>query len=124
MIKDENREYLLNIGLKQYLNNLCMKNLSTYDGRKKATVKLLNEKNNIPIYIDKNLFMYPTKSLREYSMLFINYYAILSFKKIDSNSTLLIFKNLDKLVVDVSIRKINKQHLRIKKIAQNLGNYI
>ncbi len=121
-IKDEEKEYLVNTGIKQYINNLCMNNLSTFEGRKKAVSNLLKQKNNIPIYIDNEIFLYPTKSLREYDMLFINYYAILSTKRIDSKNTLIIFKNLEELIVNISIRKVMKQHKRIELIIHYFKN--
>jgi len=122
LIKDENHEYSLKIGIKNHINNLCMENLSTFDGRKKAVIKYLNQKNNIPIYVDDKVFLYPTKSIREYDMIFINYYSVLSFRKIDSTSTLFIFNNLDELVVNVSIKKVIKQHQRIENIIEKFGN--
>lgn len=122
IVKDENQEYCINIGIKNHINNLCMENLSTFDGRRKAVIKLLNQRNNIPIYIDSKRFLYPTKSLREYDMLYINYYSVLSFKMIDAMNTLFIFNNLDELVVNVSVNKIVKQHKRIEMIIQNFRN--
>ena len=123
-IKDESREYSLRIGLKNYINNLCMENLSTFEGRKNATIKHLNQKNIIPIYVDDKVFLYPTKSLREYDMLYINYYSVLSFRKVDSVNTLFIFNNLDELIVNVGIKKIIKQHQRIETIIQKFGNIV
>ena len=123
-MKDEIKEYILNTGIKSYINNLCMDNLSTFDGRRKAVIKLLNQRNNIPIYIDSERFLYPTKSLREYDMFYINYFAVLSFKKIDSMNTLFVFNNLDELVVNVSINKVVKQHKRIELIIQYFRNII
>ena len=123
-MKDEIKEYILNTGIKSYINNLCMDNLSTFDGRRKAVVKLLNQRNNIPIYVDSKRFLYPTKSLREYDMFYINYFAVLSFKKIDSMNTLFVFNNLDELVINVSINKVVKQHKRIELIIQYFRNII
>lgn len=111
-------------GLKNYINDLCMKNLSTYDGRRSAVVSLLKEKNNIPIYIDSSTFLYPTKSLREFDMLFLNYYSILSFRKVDSANTLFIFRNLEELIVKISINKVIRQHKRIELINDYIDNLV
>ena len=116
LIKDGSKEYQINTGLKKYINDLCMENLSTYDGRRLAIASLLKQIDNIPIYINKHIFIFPTKSLREYDMLFINYFSILSVKKYDENHTLIIFENLEELVVEASIKKIIKQQKRIEKI--------
>ena len=122
LVKDEYKEKILNIGVKGYLNSLCMENLSTFDGRKKAIGKLLGQKSNIPIYINNNIFVYPTKSLREYDMYYINYYEVLSVKKIDDSNTLFVFKNLEEVSINVNIRKTLKQHTRIKKIIEYFDN--
>ena len=121
-IKDEFQEYSLNIGIKSYINNLCIENLSTFDGRKRALIKHLNQKNNIPIYVDDKVFLYPTKSLREYDMLFINYFSVLSLRRIDLYTTLLTFNNLDELIVNVSYKRVKKQHQRIEVIIDKFGN--
>ena len=121
IIKDESSEYLVSSGIKKYLNNLCMNNLSTFDGRRKAIVKLLEQKDNIPIYIDSNNFVYPTKSLREFDMIYINYFEVLSYKEIAYKKTLIVFKNLEYLVVDIDMKRIERQHKRIKKITEYLA---
>jgi competence protein ComK len=63
-------------GIKDYLNQLCIKNLSTFDGRKYAASKLLNKSRLVPVYINKNVLLIQTKSLRMESVCFINYFAI------------------------------------------------
>jgi len=121
-VTKEDEDIFVNNGLKGYINDLCLKNLSTYDGRRKAAITLLNEKSNIPIYINNSTFLYPTKALREYDMMFLNYYAILSFRKIDSSNTLFIFKNLEELAVKISINKVIRQHKRIELITDYIDN--
>ena len=116
LIKDASKEYLISTGIKKYINKLCMSNLSTYDGRRLSTAKLLNQKDNIPIYIDRSTFLFPTKALREYDTMFINYFSILSIRKIDHKNTLFIFDNLEEITINISIKKVYKQYKRIEKI--------
>lgn len=120
LVKGEFHELLIKTGIKSYLNNLCMESLSTFDGRRKAITKLIMHKNNVPIYVNNRIFVYPTKSLREYDMFFINYHEVLSYKEIERNKTLFVFSNLEELVVEVSINKIIKQHKRIELVYQYL----
>lgn len=122
LIKDENKEYVVETSIKKYINMLCMKNLSTYDGRKIAVKNLFEQKNNIPIFVNRNIFLYPTKSLRDYDTVFINYFSILSFNESGLNKTLFIFNNLDEIIFDISIKKVIKQHKIIEKIYQYLEN--
>jgi len=121
MIKDETSEYLVSSGIKKYLNNLCMNNLSTFDGRRKAIVKLLKQKDNIPIYIDSENFVYPTKSIRDFDMVYINYFEVLSYKTVGFKKTLIVFNNLEYLIIDIDIKRVDRQHKRIKKITEYLA---
>ena len=122
MLKSEEKEEILQIGMKQYINNLCLDYLATFDGRRKAISRLLRQNNNIPIYINDEVFVYPTKSLREYDMVFINYHSVLSYKRIASKKTKIIFENFDELIINISIKKVIKQHERIKYIIQYIEN--
>ncbi len=123
-LKTESASTNLNIGLKNYLNSLCLKNMSTYDGRRTAAVKLLRQKSNIPIYINKELIVYPTKPIREYDTVFVNFFAVLSIKSLSKKATLFTFANLEELIVEISIQKILKQHKRIKIINKYLANQV
>ena len=107
--------------LKKYINELCMKNLSTYDGRREATSKYLNENNNIPIYIDKEIFLYPIKSLRVHDTVFVNFNELLSVKMEGIGYTKFIFSNLSEITLEVSINRVKKQHIRIRKILDYMG---
>ena len=122
LIKNENREFTVDTSIKKYINSLCMKNLSTYDGRRVSTSKLLGENNNIPIYVNEEVILYPTQSIRCYDTVFVNFQEVLSIKKVGIGYTCFIFTNLSEIKLEVSIYKIKKQHNRIKKIIDYLNN--
>ena len=111
----------INSSLKKYINKLCMKNLSTYDGRRDSISKFLEKNNNIPIYIDEEIILYPTKSIRCYDTVFVNFKEVLSVKKVDNRHTNFTFTNLSEIKLEVSIKKIKKQHNRIRKIIDYLN---
>ena len=123
VLKTESGIEIINGGIKKYLNDLCLNNLATFDGRKKAIGKLLKEKKNLPIYINYQLFVYPTKALREYDVIFINYHHVLSYKEITPTHTKIIFNNLDELIIDISFKRVEKQHQRIAYILEYLGEH-
>ncbi len=120
LVCSEGKDVILKMGIKKYLNDLCLANLATFDGRKKAISRLLKQKNNLPIYINDELFVYPTTSLRDYNTVFINYHQVLSYKQLTNKKTKFIFNNLNELVVDVDVNRVNKQHQRIASIIQYL----
>lgn len=121
-INNESGSKYINSSLKKYINHLCMKNLSTYDGRRLSISKILMENNNIPIYVNRDIFLYPIKSIRRYDTVFVNFNEVLSLKKLDNGYTSFIFTNLFEIKFKVSINKILKQHLRIEKINDYLNN--
>lgn len=120
-INKDSGDVILNISLKKHINELCLKNMSTYDGRREALSLFLNENNNIPIYVDRNMFLYPTKSIRVYDTVFINFYEVLSIKKVDNRHTKFIFTNLYEKTLEISFNKTMKQHRRIGKILEYLN---
>ncbi len=123
VLKTETGIKMINGGIKKYLNDLCLINLATFDGRKKAISKLLKAKKNLPIYINQQVFVYPTKALREYDVVFINYHHVLSWKEITPTHTKIIFNNLEELIVEISSKRVKKQHQRIAYILEYLEEH-
>lgn len=119
-INSVNGSIMFATSLKKYINNLCMKNLSTYNGRREAISVLLGEKNNVPIYVDKETFLYPIKSIRLFDTVFVNFNEVLSIKMVGIGYTKFIFTNLFEITLEVSIHKVKKQHLRIGKVMEYL----
>lgn len=114
--------FYVNSTLKKYINNMCLKNLSTYEGRRVSTSKFLNENNNIPIYIDEEIILYPTKSIRCYDTVFVNFHEVLSIQKVENGYTSFTFTNLSEIVIEIGIKRILKQHNRINNILHYLNN--
>lgn len=116
-----NQEYgsiIIDTSIKKYINLLCLKNLTTYEGRRIATQKLLGETSNIPIYLNGDICLYPIKSIRDYNTVFINYNEVLSYKETGKVHTRFVFSNLCEITLEVSINIVKKQHARIKKILE------
>lgn len=122
IIRNKNQDKIMRTTLLKHINNLCIENMATYEGRITAAKKLLNIKSNIPIYISKKLILYPIISIREYDTVLVNYSEVLSIKKVDMIHTKFIFTNLDEKILKVSYQKIMKQHSRIEKIINYLDN--
>jgi len=121
-VSDEFGIISIDSSLKKYINSLCLKKLSTYDGRRTSTGKFLGANSNIPIYVNDEIFLYPTKSIRCFDTVFVNFFEVLSVKKVDKGYTSFIFTNLSEIILEISIHKIKKQHARILKIIEYLNN--
>lgn len=73
----KNKKEILEQVPKTVINDLCMRNLSTYEGRKVATKHLYNIKILVPIYVDEDNLLFPTVSTANYDCVWINYHEIL-----------------------------------------------
>jgi len=122
VVSKDGKQYY-KMGIRKYLNLLCLKNMSTYDGRRLAALIFLKIKSNVPIYINKETIVYPTKSIRVYDTVFVNYIEVLSVKQINPVTTLFTFTNLDELIVRVSPKKIAKQHSKVKILINYMEMY-
>lgn len=122
LVLDKKATYLQR-GLKQYINDLCIKNLSTIEGREKAAKKLLNITSNLPVYVNEEIILFPTKSIRNYDCVYLNFHKILTLKKQDNISSKVIFDDLSEVVVGISLKKLKRQLLRANTIYEIKSAY-
>lgn len=118
-----NKEKMYNLGLKQYINYACIDNLSTYDGRRKASEIILKKTSILPIYVTSKKVLFPTKSLRKYDCIFVNEREILSVKEWGVKQSIITFNDLSNIIANVSCNKIKKQIKRIKIIIKHQNNH-
>lgn len=117
MLSYKNKEFQKK-GLKQSINDLCIRNLSTFEGREKASGILLNRKSILPIYVNKDVFLFPTESIRNYNCIYINYNELLSIKRFSNGGTKIIFYDLTEITVDISYERIKNQVHRVQRILE------
>jgi competence protein ComK len=112
------REY--KTSLRKYIDELCIKNLSTFDGRQNASFSILKTKVNVPIFVNDKVLLFPTKSIRNYDCHYINFYSVLSVRKYDEDRTKIYFSDLSELVIDINISKIRRQLQKTRELLKNL----
>lgn len=103
-------------GIRQFINDLCIKNLSTFEGREKAASSVLSIKSNLPIYVNEEMLLFPTKSIRNFDCIYVNYHKVLTVKKKSEGLSKVIFDDLSELVVDVNLTKLKRQYKRATTI--------
>jgi competence transcription factor ComK len=59
-----------------YIKKKCLESLFTYEGYLKAVQKKIGLKYKVPVYIDDATRMIPTKRVRDYDNIWINYASI------------------------------------------------
>lgn len=114
-IYDKN-ERELKKGLKEFINSLCIQNLSTMKGREEAASIILNKKSVLPVYINEELLLVPTESVRNYNCIYFNIHKVLSFEYIENKKTKILFDDLTALEVPISMKKLQNQLLRSRCI--------
>ena len=112
----------LKYGLIQYIDILCVNNLSTYQGRISASKKILSRKSLLPVYINRNIVLFPIISIRDFNCILINYCELLSTVSIANKQSKVVFKDLSEVILPVSNIKLRNQIQRIGIILRHKNN--
>lgn len=97
------------------IKKICRDNLFNYDFRIKYTKEILNIKTKPSLYINKNILLIPTKSLRSYNNVWINYFNISEVVKMGAKCKV-IFVDLKEIILDISYQSFLKSVNDAKKI--------
>lgn len=108
----------INTSLKMFLNKHCLKNGSTLQGRLDFSKWILNT-SKLPIYINNAIILFPTKSLKNYETILINYKNIVDIYQNDT-FTRIIFSDLSMIDINISFYTIKKQMDKCAKIVEFL----
>lgn len=109
-VKYETYKEIYDASIKKFLNELCIENLSTFDGRINAVRIKHNIKSLVPLYVSNECLLIPTSSIRNYECVWINYYMIQSY---DGNE----IKMLDGSIIEVKKRVTDRQIKTCEEIA-------
>lgn len=121
VFKINNDTYESKINNLSIIKKICIENLFTYEGYTKSVSKIFNIRHNIPVYLNDNQMFIPTKRVRDYENIWINYASILTFKSYDSNIEI-IFKDYDKLKINLKYRLFDKRIKHLETIQKYLNN--
>ncbi len=109
-------------GLRQFINELCLRNLSTFKGRENASQFILKKRSVLPVYIDKETFLFPSESIRNFNCVYLNYHEVLNIESYQENYTKITFYDLSELVINISYPKIARQIVRVELILNCKNN--
>ena len=102
----------MNICINKYLNNLCVKYISTLDGRKKAMSIYWGSNYNVPIYICEGCCLIKIDE--------VNYINVYNIDSVIHN--MIIFNNGKTIEINKSERNIKNKINRLKYILENIKN--
>lgn len=101
------------------VKGLSERELFSYESRVKYTKKILNIKTKIPVYINEEILLMPTKAPKRHDTYWINYFEVFSHQKF-FNNTIILFTNLKELEIDITNNSFSKMMEKGEKII----NYI
>jgi hypothetical protein len=107
--------------LRNEIDKLALKHLFSIESYRKAVRDILPLKNKIPIYFSSKLFLFYLRS-NDKSLYYINFYEIL--KICFTKNIIIIFKNGEKLELEISKEIVNRELKKIKIISNYLNNLL
>jgi len=78
-------------GLKSFINKLCFSRLVSYEGVLKATKAVFGYHKLIPIYVNKEILLFSTQSIRNLDVMFINYHQVHKIRKLKHEIEILFY---------------------------------
>lgn len=91
--------------IQSYMDTLCVKSCSTFDGRVKGTRLLLGRKRNAPIYVDTDTILIMSKAIREYDCCIINYLNIVDVEY-QKQSTIIHFSDNSEIELEITQKRL------------------
>lgn len=128
-IKQGNRQTIIHtiketiyreLTLDKLFDEWCLEELTTYVGRMEAIKKKYHLKKRVPLYINKNIMLFPTDTKKDIDNLYINLVAILEINKTLDNQTMIIFKNKEQIILNKDYDNIKKSYDKSLKIYNSI----
>ena len=133
-IIESDEEYFVKRSVQNIMEHSCEYFGSSFEGRKEGTKKLLGITHKSPIIIEetRKIIFFPTTSPDNWNCMWINLEKIDKYYKIDNKTSEILFKNGDKVKLNVSIGSLSNQILRAtrlkyileERIDQKKDNYL
>ena len=120
-VYEEEEEYIINKSSNSIIKENCEFYGSSYEGRCTGTKSLTGIKSKCPIIIEesRNIIFFPTSSTRNKQSSWIALNKIKEISKKNFNSEIL-FKNNNKLDLDISITSLENQIIRATMLKSKL----
>ena len=133
-IIESDEEYFVKKSVQNIMEHSCEYFGSSFEGRKEGTKKLLGITHKSPIIIEetRKIIFFPTTSPDNWDCMWINLEKIDKYYKLDNKNSEIMFKNGDKVKLNVSIGSLSNQILRAtrlkyileERIDQKKDNYV
>ena len=123
-VYEYDKKFIVNMPIFKIIERSCLFFGSTYDGRRQSSCFILNTMHKVPIIIEetRELVFFPTNSPGNKKCMWISYNNLECVDKINSDYSMLSFKNDNKIKVAVSYFILTNQLIRCKKLKVELKN--
>lgn len=113
-----NKVIVVDSSLDDYLDNLCLQELTTLKGRVEAIKRKCHIRKNVPIYITSQVVLFPTSNKKSVDNIYVNSVFV---KNIDSNHNLTNITFYDDTILTIDkpshiIKLYYEKCLKIKKL--------
>lgn len=106
----------------EYLNNLCLKELTTLKGRIYAIKKNYHIIKNVPIYIKQDLVFFATNNVKTLDNIYINSVYVKSIEEIKEKCKIIFYDN-QSILVNNSYQIIRRKYEKCIKIKNQICQY-
>lgn len=110
-----NSNKTINKTIEKLLNELCLENLSTLNGRINAVKERYNIHKFIPIYISNELILLPIYPKDYYTQIYLNINLVKNIQQ-ELNKTKIIFNEEKYIIVDAPYLRIKQYVEKCKRI--------
>jgi competence protein ComK len=110
-ILDLEGEFYSSKPIMKLLEEACLNNCSTYEGRRQAVIHFTNYTQRIPILINQfeKIIAFPTHSPEQSHCIWIFFHQILEISPINKTQSLITFKNYKQLQLNISFHTLHEQ---------------
>ena len=121
-VYEEEEEYIIQKSANSIIKDNCEFYGSSYEGRCIGTKTLTGIKTKFPIIIEesRNIIFFPTSSTRTKQSTWIALNKIKEISKKEHQNSEILFKNQDKLDLDISVNSLENQIVRATMLKSKL----
>jgi len=117
-----NGDEKINVSLLQYLNDLCLKELTTLDGRIKAIKQSYKIIKNVPIYISEDKVFFNVEKLTASNNLLINTKFVKAVEPLENKCKIIFYNNLS-IIINKEYQVIRNKIEKCLKIKTQINHY-
>ncbi len=98
----KNQLILVENSLENFLDKLLNQRFSSLKANLSSLKKIFGFMQKTPIYINRQCLLFPLQGRRNKNVIYINYYAVVSFKKIHDGNIILTFQTKHEMLIQNS----------------------